>query len=134
MAVAVYIVLMPFPLSFMLTEGYQHYSFFMKSVYLLVSIMGCRFKYYSAWSLGMMAMNASGITYNPKVDEFGKIHNNWDRIVVSNIWAFEMDPSMKMKADSWNIPIQVALKRYIYDRINKANENHTPKQKKKLQI
>jgi len=82
----------------------------------------------------MMAMNASGITYNPKVDEFGKIHNNWDRIVVSNIWAFEMDPSMKMKADSWNIPIQVALKRYIYDRINKANENHTPKQKKKLQI
>lgn len=45
-----------------------------------------------------------------------------------------MDPSMKKKADGWNIPIQIALKRYIYDRINKANETHTPKQRKRLQI
>jgi len=41
---------------------------------------------------------------------------------------------MKKKADGWNIPIQIALKRYIYDRVNKANHTLTPKQKKKLQI
>ena len=41
---------------------------------------------------------------------------------------------MKKKADGWNIPIQIALKRYIYDRVNKANDSLTPKEKKKLQI
>jgi hypothetical protein len=29
--------------------------------------MGVRFKYYLAWSLGMIGMNASGLTYNPKI-------------------------------------------------------------------
>lgn len=28
--------------------------------------MAVRFKYYSAWSLGMVAMNATGLTYNPE--------------------------------------------------------------------
>jgi hypothetical protein len=28
-------------------------------------MIGVRFKYYLAWSLGMMGMNATGITYNP---------------------------------------------------------------------
>lgn len=41
---------------------------------------------------------------------------------------------MKKKADGWNISIQIALKRYIYDRINRSSPNDTPKQKKKLQI
>lgn len=89
--------------------------------------MGARFKYYAAWSLGMVAMNATGLTYNPKVDDKGNFTNNWDRIVVSNIWDFEMDPSMKKKQDGWNIPIQVALKRYIYDRIYLPSDTPTPK-------
>lgn len=54
----------------------------------MVSIVGVRFKYYSAWSLGMVSMNATGITYNPKLDEHSRIVNNWDRVRVSNIWDF----------------------------------------------
>jgi hypothetical protein len=50
--------------------------------------MGVRFKYYLAWSLGMIGMNASGLTSNPKVEKEGKIVNKWDRVVVSNIWDF----------------------------------------------
>jgi hypothetical protein len=34
---------------------------------------------------------------------------------------------MKKKADGWNIPVQVALKRYVYDRTNKPTENMTHK-------
>lgn len=45
-----------------------------------------------------------------------------------------MEPSVKNKADGWNIPIQIALKRYIYDRINAANPSHSLKERKKLQI
>lgn len=106
----------------------------MQTAYLLITIMATRFKYYAAWSIGMVGMHATGFTYHPQSEPSGKIVNKWDRIVVSNIWDFEMDPSMKKKADGWNIPIQTALKRYIYDRINKSSPNDTPKQKKKLQI
>ena len=66
----------------------------------------------------MLSMHASGITYNPKYDNEGEVkENNWDRIIVSDVWTFEMDPSMKKKADGWNISVQLALKRYVYDRI-----------------
>lgn len=41
---------------------------------------------------------------------------------------------MKKKADGWNIPIQIALKRYIYDRIYQPQEGQSPKEKKKQQI
>jgi hypothetical protein len=40
----------------------------MQIVYLLVSIAGARFKYYAAWSLGMVSVHATGLTYNPKID------------------------------------------------------------------
>jgi hypothetical protein len=52
-------------------------------------MLSIRFKYYTAWSLGMISMNASGITYNPQFDKTGEIvENNWNRVVVSDIWAF----------------------------------------------
>lgn len=49
--------------------------------------MATRFKYYAAWSLGMIAMHATGFTYNPQ-HENDKITNKWDRVVVSNIYDF----------------------------------------------
>ena len=45
-----------------------------------------------------------------------------------------MDPSMKKKTDGWNKSVQLALKRYVYDRLYIPSTDHTPKQKKKLQI
>lgn len=59
----------------------------MQIAYLLISIMATRFKYYAAWSLGMIAMHATGFTYNPQ-HENDKITNKWDRVVVSNIYDF----------------------------------------------
>lgn len=63
-------------------------NFFYQSVYLLIAIIGARFKYYSAWSLGMIGVNATGITYNPKKQLDGTIREDWDRIIVSDIWTF----------------------------------------------
>lgn len=59
---------MPFPLSFMLTSDYTEYCYLMQIFYLIVSITGARFKYYAAWSLGMVAVHATGLTNNPKID------------------------------------------------------------------
>jgi hypothetical protein len=48
----------------MLTDEYSEQNWAYKIGYLVVSIFAFRFKYYSAWSLGMISMNATGITYN----------------------------------------------------------------------
>ena len=40
---------------------------------MIIAIFAFRFKYYSAWSLGILGMNAIGITYNPKRDEKGQV-------------------------------------------------------------
>ncbi len=52
----------------MLTDEFSAKSIFYKIIYMTVAIFAFRFKYYSAWSLGMLGMNATGITYNPKRD------------------------------------------------------------------
>ena len=41
---------------------------------------------------------------------------------------------MKKKTDGWNKSVQLALKRYVYDRLYTPSSEHTPKQKKKSQI
>ena len=40
---------------------------------------------------------------------------------------------MKRKADAWNKSVQLALKRYIYDRIYESHHDDSEKQKKKKQ-
>jgi hypothetical protein len=48
----------------MLTEEFASSNIGYKLLYMTVAIFAFRFKYYSAWSLGMLGMNATGITYN----------------------------------------------------------------------
>ncbi len=99
-------------------EFYHNYNILYKMLYMSLAIFAFRFKYYAAWSLGMVSMNATGITYNVEKNENGQmVKEKWDRVHVSDVWTFEMDPSMKKKADAWNQSVQLALKRYIYDRI-----------------
>jgi hypothetical protein len=57
----------------MLTDEFSAKSIFYKIIYMTVAIFAFRFKYYSAWSLGMLGMNATGITYNPKRDSKGNV-------------------------------------------------------------
>lgn len=64
-AVALYVILMPLKISYMYSPEFAELNFLKQSVYLLVCIIGARFKYYSVWSLGMISVNATGITYNP---------------------------------------------------------------------
>lgn len=68
MCISVYFILRPFPISFMVTEEFANTGFLMQAVYLLVSIVGTRFKYYTAWSVGMVALHATGFTFNPRPD------------------------------------------------------------------
>lgn len=48
----------------MLTDEFDNTNLLYKIAYMSIAIFAFRFKYYSAWSLGMLGMNATGITYN----------------------------------------------------------------------
>ena len=54
-----------FPLSAVAEESFGEYNFFYKLLYCVLSITHIELKYIAAWSLGMISMRASGITYNP---------------------------------------------------------------------
>ncbi len=68
----------------------------------------------------MVSMRASGITYNPKENKTkqdGTIEYDFGKVEVNNMTKFYLNPNMKVKTDNWNISVQWALRRYIYENI-----------------
>ena len=58
----------------------------------------------------MISVHGSGLSYDATQQNFNKIQT-------SRIYDFFLNPSLKIKAESWNIPVQIALRRYIYENI-----------------
>jgi len=68
----------------------------------------------------MISMKASGITYYPErnhKNHDGTIRPNFDRVQVTDFVKFYIEPSLKVKAEGWNMSVQNALKKYIYEQI-----------------
>lgn len=58
----------------------------------------------------MVSVHSSGLSYS-------KEENNFEKIQVTKAMGFYFNPSLKIKAECWNISVQVALKRYIYEQV-----------------
>lgn len=52
---------------------------------------------------------------------------------VNNITNFYLNPSFKVKADSWNVSVQWGLRRYVYEQIYRSKEHIDEKSRKKQQ-
>lgn len=78
---------------------------------------------HGAWE-GMISIHASGISYRKEADKF-------DKIQVNRIFDFFFNPSLKIKIESWNMSIQVALKRYIYDQVYDAKATYNDERSRK---
>lgn len=66
------------------------------------------FKYITVWSLGLVSLHFSGITYRAGESGFNKIQ-------VTKLREVYLNPSLKIKAESWNMSVQIALRKYIYE-------------------
>lgn len=60
-----YALLSVFPISRITEAGFSEYALPYKFFYIVMCITYIELKYVVAWSLGMISMRASGITYNP---------------------------------------------------------------------
>ncbi|XP_078094099.1 membrane-bound glycerophospholipid O-acyltransferase 2-like [Mustelus asterias] len=82
-------------------------------LYLYISLLACRPKYYFAWTIADAVNNAAGFGFSG-YDSRGK--PRWDLISNLNIFNVEFATSMKMFIDNWNIQTALWLKEVCYDR------------------
>lgn len=126
-----------FPLSRITEPVFADYSLPYKFFYCVICITHVELKYVAAWSLGMVSMRASGITYNPgsnvKAEDGSIVSYDFSRIQVNNMTKFYLEPNMKVKVDNWNISIQWALRRYIYENLYNPKDYPDERRRKKKQ-
>ncbi|XP_064151080.1 lysophospholipid acyltransferase 2 isoform X4 [Loxodonta africana] len=84
-----------------------------KVIYLYVSLLAARPKYYFAWTLADAINNAAGFGFRG-YDKNGMAR--WDLISNLRIQQIEMSTSFKMFLDNWNIQTALWLKRVCYER------------------
>ncbi|KAM5251462.1 lysophospholipid acyltransferase 2 isoform 1-T1 [Hipposideros larvatus] len=84
-----------------------------KVIYLYVSLLAARPKYYFAWTLADAINNAAGFGFRG-YDRNGEAR--WDLISNLRIQQIEMSTSFKMFLDNWNIQTALWLKRVCYER------------------
>ncbi|XP_004696072.2 lysophospholipid acyltransferase 2 isoform X1 [Echinops telfairi] len=84
-----------------------------KVIYLYVSLLAARPKYYFAWTLADAINNAAGFGFRG-YDKNGEAR--WDLISNLRIQQIEMSTSFKMFLDNWNIQTALWLKRVCYER------------------
>ncbi|KAM5317239.1 lysophospholipid acyltransferase 2 isoform 1-T1 [Glossophaga mutica] len=103
-----------FPVEHNVDEDFQaSASWPTKVVYLYVSLLAARPKYYFAWTLADAINNAAGFGFRG-YDENGEAR--WDLISNLRIQQIEMSTSFKMFLDNWNIQTALWLKRVCYER------------------
>ncbi|XP_023956316.2 lysophospholipid acyltransferase 2 isoform X4 [Chrysemys picta bellii] len=85
----------------------------MRIIYLYVSLMAARPKYYFAWTLADAINNAAGFGFRG-YDKNGA--SRWDLISNLRIQHIEFSTSFKMFLDNWNIQTALWLKRVCYER------------------
>ncbi|XP_002812355.5 lysophospholipid acyltransferase 2 isoform X1 [Pongo abelii] len=84
-----------------------------KIIYLYISLLAARPKYYFAWTLADAINNAAGFGFRG-YDKNGAAR--WDLISNLRIQQIEMSTSFKMFLDNWNIQTALWLKRVCYER------------------
>ncbi|XP_016054661.1 PREDICTED: lysophospholipid acyltransferase 2 isoform X2 [Miniopterus natalensis] len=103
-----------FPVEHNIDEHFQATaSWPTKVIYLYVSLLAARPKYYFAWTLADAINNAAGFGFRG-YDKNGEAR--WDLISNLRIQQIEMSTSFKMFLDNWNIQTALWLKRVCYER------------------
>ncbi|KAL0964953.1 hypothetical protein UPYG_G00274850 [Umbra pygmaea] len=87
--------------------------FYAQVVYLYLSMLTTRPKYYFVWTLADAINNAAGFGFNGYNDDGSP---RWDLISNLRIMDIELATSFKMFLDNWNIQTAHWLKRVCYER------------------
>ncbi len=123
-----------YPMDYLTTQEYQDLPLIVRMFIIHIPVWHSQLKYICAWSLSIAAVKASGMGYQIVKDKDGNTVSDFERVRMNSIISFFFNPSFKVKADSWNISVQQALKKYIYDQVYFSKEITDEKTKRKQQM
>lgn len=103
-----------YPTGYVIDDSFMASNpFYIQVLYLYISMLALRPKYYFIWTLADAINNAAGFGFNGyNTDGTPK----WDRISNLNVLDIEFATSFKMFLDNWNIQTALWLKRVCYER------------------
>eukprot|EP01119_Soliformovum_irregulare_P014804 TRINITY_DN4084_c0_g1_i1.p1 TRINITY_DN4084_c0_g1~~TRINITY_DN4084_c0_g1_i1.p1 ORF type:complete len:469 (+),score=87.47 TRINITY_DN4084_c0_g1_i1:31-1407(+) len=104
------------------TDAFLEHSFLYRLAYIAFVCEIGTFKYYFAFSMGEIACNICGISYNGK-DKNGNYL--WDKILMMRLWEFKTTQNAKGLVAHWNVPTSIWLRQSIFMRIIKLVNNRS---------
>jgi len=104
------------------TDAFMDHSFLYRLLYIAFVCEIGTFKYYFAFSMGEIACNICGISYNGR-DANGNAL--WDRILMMRLWEFKTTQNAKGLVAHWNVPTSIWLRNSIFLRIIKRVNNRS---------
>jgi len=104
------------------TEEYSNKSLMYKFSYLNFADIFMRYKYYFVWKISQTSVILCGLSYNPKNDKNGVIHN-FDKIECTSVRKIELVNNIKDYAKNWNITVHIWLKYNVMLRLTNLENN-----------
>ncbi|CAD8123823.1 unnamed protein product [Paramecium sonneborni] len=92
------------------SENWAHYNLIEKLFITQAVSVVLRFSYFTAFKHSQAAMDAFGITYNPKTKKC-------DRFPVAD-YHYDLEKNIMMKTSMWNTNVQLWLKHCFYEKLN----------------
>jgi len=111
-------------------EHFTNKPVFQRFFDVLVAAWVIKAKYFTGWLFANANCIVCGFSFNgvdPKTDKI-----RWDRACSVKVGGFELSDNPKEKFESWNISVQVWIRRYIFERIMNPNEIKTNPKKAAL--
>jgi lysophospholipid acyltransferase len=110
----IYVSCGSFTYQYLISEEGLSKPFIFRLIYLTITSIIHRFKFYVAWTLAEASYNLIGIGYNG----VSKGKPLWNGIINASV-KLELSDSMNSMVNHWNIRTTLWLRHSIYDRINK---------------
>ncbi|KYM79294.1 Membrane-bound O-acyltransferase domain-containing protein 2 [Atta colombica] len=120
----IFITFIPiFPIQYVKDDEFlEKTNMFYKLLYLMLTTMLARFKYYHAWLFADAICNNSGFGFNG-YDERGKAR--WDLVSNVDVFKFETSLNLKDSIDSWNKGTNLWLRSIMYERAGRNKVIYT---------
>ena len=104
------------PISIIGEASFNQYNLFYKIVYMYISLIFVRMKYYTGWTLSYSSLIFNGVAYTEKKTKDGKVERLFEKGDYGSIINSEFGVNPKFKLTFWNRTVHLWLKYNLFTR------------------
>lgn len=105
-----------FPITIIGEASFNQYNLFYKIVYMYISLIFVRMKYYTGWTLSYSSLIFNGVAYTEKKTKDGKVERLFEKGDYGSIINSEFGVNPKFKLTFWNRTVHLWLKYNLFTR------------------